>query len=100
MFKWLRRKRLSADARRRLLLIRARSEEAVIDTHVLNALYLLESLREEVDPKRAIELYSEMMSLPEPVTEIVANRLLARLSGRSPAERRQDGRFRDVSRES
>ncbi len=41
MFKWLLRKRLSNEARRKLLVAAARSDEAVIETHAANALELL-----------------------------------------------------------
>ena len=34
MLDWLRRRRLSAEAKRKLLIVAARSEEAVIETHV------------------------------------------------------------------
>src|SRR5690606_8984873 len=49
MFNWIRRRRLSADARRKLLLVSARAEEAVVETHVVNILDLLDTLGDEVD---------------------------------------------------
>lgn len=79
MFNWLRRRRLSAEARRRLLIVAARSEEAIIETHVANALELLRSVGNEVDLDRGIELYIEMMSLSEELAATVTNRILARV---------------------
>lgn len=84
MFKWLLRKRLSNEARRRLLIAAARSEEAIIDTHVANALELLVELGDEVDLDRGIELYLEMMALDETLGSMVTNRVLSRLESTSP----------------
>jgi hypothetical protein len=81
MFGWLRRRRLSADARRKLLILQARAEEAVISTHVDNLFELLRALRGEVDLDRGIELYVEAMGLDESAATTVTNRLLARLGG-------------------
>lgn len=79
MLKWLRRKRLSAEGKRRLLLSIARSEEAVVETHVANILQLQRVLREEVDLDRAVDLYVEMMALSESRAANVSNRLYARV---------------------
>ena len=49
MFNWLRRRRLSAAAQKKLMILHARAEEAVITTHVSNLLELLETLEDEVD---------------------------------------------------
>ncbi len=97
MFKWLRRRRLSQDARKRLLIVAARSEEAIVETHVTNLLYMLETLGDEVDLDYAIELYAEMMSLDEAHGSAVTNRLLARLD--NPSDRPTRGRFRNIFRE-
>ncbi|MEX2571555.1 MAG: hypothetical protein WD737_09610 [Gemmatimonadota bacterium] len=106
MFNWIRRRRLSPEARKRLLLITARAEEAIVETHVANLLDLLDSLGDEIDLDRAIEIYMEMMSLDEDKASTVANRLLARLEGptlrparsdRLAARRRARNIFRDVS---
>jgi hypothetical protein len=94
MFNWLRRRRLSAGARKRLLVVTARSEEAIVETHVSNLVDLLETLGDEVDFDRGVELYTEMMSLDETLATTVANRLLARLE----APQDESGRFRNVFR--
>ncbi len=102
MFKWLLRKRLSNEARRKLLIAAARSEEAVIETHAANALELLEDLGDEVDLDRGIELYVEMMGLDETLAATVANRVLARLESSAPrgvvVRGRRENVFRDGSR--
>jgi hypothetical protein len=95
MFDWLRRRRLSAGARKRLMILQARAEEAIVETHVANLLEMLEVLEDEVDVDRALELYAEMMSLDEAAGETVSNRLLARLDG--PLDRGA-GRFRGAFR--
>jgi hypothetical protein len=92
MLNWLRRRRLSADARRRLLIIAARSEEALIETHVSNTLDLLDALGEEIDLDRGIELYDEIMSLPPILAATVRTRVLARIETPTSAS----GRFRGV----
>src|SRR5690349_6257056 len=48
MLDWLRRRRLSAEAKRKLLIVAARSEEAVIETHVSNVLDMLDMLGDEI----------------------------------------------------
>jgi hypothetical protein len=96
MFGWLRRRRLSTEARRKLLILQARAEEAVVATHVDNLLELLRTLRGDVDLDRGIELYMQMMELDEQLAETVSNRLLARLGGtpREPGDRPR--RFQNV----
>ena len=82
-----------------MLLVAARAEEAIVETHVSNLIDLLETLGDEIDFDRGIELYTEMMSLDETVAATVTNRLLARLE--DPREgSREAGRFRNVFRES
>ena len=97
MFKWLRRRRLSANGRKRLLLLSARAEEAVVETHVANLIELLDALADEIDFDRGVELYVEMMSLDETLAAAVTNRLLSRLQ--SPPAPARETRFRDVFRD-
>ena len=98
MLNWIRRRRLSEDARKRLLLVAARAEEAIVETHVLNLLDLLETLEDEVDLDHAVEIYSEMMNLEEARASTVTNRLLARLESPSSSRISRPGRFKDVFR--
>ena len=95
MLEWLRRRRLSAEAKRKLLIVAARSEEAVIETHVANVLDMLEILGDEVDVDRALELYAEMLPMDEHVSATVANRVIAR----HDAPGRQQGRYSQVFRD-
>lgn len=99
MFNWLRRRRLSGTARRKLLIVSARSEEAIVETHVENVLDLLDTLEGDVDLDRGLELYAEMMSLDETLASTVTNRVLARVGSppsRAAAERAR--RFENVFR--
>jgi hypothetical protein len=94
MFNWLRRRRLSAAAQKKLMILHARAEEAVITTHVSNLLELLETLEDEVDLDRGLEIYMEMMSLDETTAATVTTRLLAQLERPGP----EPERFRNVFR--
>lgn len=99
MLNWLRRRRLSTEARRKLMLAAARAEEAIIETHVAQALDLVHALADELDPESAIGVYLELLELGEPLAGAVTNRTLARLHDRSDAEARPArGRFQDVFR--
>ena len=103
MFDWLRRRRLSNEAKRKLLIAAARAEEAIVETHVANVLDLLEALRDEVDVDRALELYMEMLPMDEHVSATVTNRVLARHDAPPPrrapgATRRYGGVFREEAR--
>lgn len=98
MFNWIRRKRLSAEARRKLLLLSARAEEAIIDTHANNLLDLLHTLGEEVDLDRGIELYAEMVSLDESIAGAVTNRVLTRLEGLAERGGREARRYKHIFR--
>src|SRR5687768_15809642 len=100
MFNWLhRRRRLSPAARKRLLLVAARSEESIVEAHVANLLDLLDALDGEVDLERAIEIYTEMVSLEESRAPIVANRLLARLERPDGSPPSRPGRYQNVFRD-
>lgn len=98
MLNWLKRRRLSAEGRKKLLLLRARAEEAVVETHVDNLFDLFETLGDEIDLDRGLELYSQMMNLDETLATTVSNRLLARLEGRGSRGERSR-RFRHAFRE-
>jgi hypothetical protein len=98
MFQWLRKRRLSADAKRKLLIATARSEEAIVETHVHNVLDLIELLGDEVDVDRGLDLYLEFMPLDDHVASTVTNRVLARYDEElapAPAGRRYENVFRD-----
>lgn len=98
MFDWLRRRRLSNEAKRKLLIAAARAEEAIVETHVTNVLDLMALLGTEVDVDRGLELYHEMLPMDEHISATVTNRVLARYDspGVPPAPgRRFENVFRD-----
>jgi len=69
-------RKLSDAAERRLRLAQARAEEAVLDTHVRNALLFVDTLAGELPFDRAIETYIRMLGIPEPMSSTVATRTL------------------------
>ncbi len=69
-------RKLSDAAERRLRLAQARAEEAVLDTHVRNALLFVDTLAGEVPFDRAIETYIRALGIPEPLASTVATRTL------------------------
>lgn len=96
MLDWLRRRRLSNEAKRKLLIVAARSEEALVETHVSNVLELIEVLADEVDADRALALYTEMLPMDEHMAASVTNRVLARYD--APASRSRGAGGGDGSR--
>lgn len=99
MFDWLRgRRRLSARARRKLLIAQARAEEAIIDTHVDNVFDLYDLLGDEIDLERAIEEYLTLMPMDETMATSVANRVLTQ-SQEPAADEPSAPRFREVFRD-
>lgn len=97
MFDWLKKRRLSADARKKLMIVTARAEEALVETHVANILDLLEALGDEVDIERAVELYLDRIPLEESLATAVTTRLLARIEG--PRSARHSERYRHAFRQ-
>ncbi len=69
-------RKLSDAAERRLRLAQARAEEAVLETHVRNALLYVDTLAGELPFDRAIETYIRMLGIPEPLASTVATRTL------------------------
>jgi hypothetical protein len=72
-------RKLSADAEQRLRLAQARAEEALIQTHVDNALMFVDTLATDVGYERALDIYVREMSVPEPLASVVATRALVTL---------------------
>ena len=79
MFGWLKRKKISNRAKRRLMIALARAEEDIIEAHVSNAIAVMDALEDELSMGHALELYLEAMDPGEPRATIVAKRVLARL---------------------
>lgn len=72
-------RKLSADAEQRLRLVQARAEEALIRTHVENALLFVDTLSTDVGYERALDIYVREMSVPDPLASVVATRALVAL---------------------
>ncbi len=72
-------RKLSAEAEQRLRLVQARAEEALIRTHVENALLFVDTLATDVGYERALDIYVREMGVPEPLASVVATRALVAL---------------------
>jgi hypothetical protein len=85
-------RKLDEAAERRLRLAQARAEEALVDTHVQNALLFVDALAEDMTFDRAIDTYIRVMNVPEPLSSTVATRVLVRLGQElMPARPRSGG---------
>ena len=69
-------RKMEPAAERRLRLALARAEEAVVRTHVDNALMFVDVLAEDMTFDRAIDTYIREMAIPEPLASTVATRTL------------------------
>ncbi len=72
-------RRLSAAAEQRARLVRARADEALLQTHAANALLFVDALASEIGYERALEVYVREMELPEPQASVITTRALAAL---------------------
>ncbi len=72
-------RKLPADAEQRLRLAQARAEEALIRTHVGNALLFVDTLAVDVGYERALDIYVREMGVPDPLASVVATRALVAL---------------------
>lgn len=72
-------RKLSADAEQRLRITQARAEEALVRTHVENALMFVEALSPDVGYERAIDIYVRELGVPDPLASVVATRALVAL---------------------
>lgn len=81
-------RKLQPATERRLRLAQARAEEALVRTHVENALTFVDTLSEELPFDRAVDNYIRVMNVPEPLASVVVTRVLVTL-GREllPAQR-------------
>ena len=66
-------------AQRRMLIALARAEEELVETHVQNALEVVEAVGPSLPISRVLELYLEALEPDEARATIVAKRALARL---------------------
>ena len=72
-------RKLSVEAEQRLRLAEARAEEALIKTHIENALHFVETLAPEVRFERALEIYIRELNIPDPLASVIATRALVAL---------------------
>jgi hypothetical protein len=70
------RRKIEPAAERRLRLAMARAEEAIVRSHVDNALMFVDVLAEDMTFDRAIDAYVREMAIPEPLASTVATRTL------------------------
>lgn len=92
-------RKLDPESERRLRLAQARAEEAVLRSHVSNALMFVDTLAEDMTFDRAIDTYVRVMGIPEPLASAVATRTLVVLGEdlvptRTPSPEQGDGRPR------
>jgi hypothetical protein len=64
------------EMRIRFRLYSARAEDDLFNTHVANALIFARALSEEVPLHEAVDLYLEVLGIPEGVSNVVFNRAL------------------------
>lgn len=76
---FFRRRRLSDEGQKRLAIALARAEKTIIDTHVENALDVIEAVGDEMELERALEVYLEALEENPQRAEIIARRVLTRL---------------------
>jgi hypothetical protein len=68
--------RVQEDLRERINLAAARAEDALFETHVENALMFGKAVAEEVPLHEAVDLYLEVMTVPDGVSDVIFNRAL------------------------
>jgi len=88
-------KKLSPASERRLRLAHARAEEAIIRTHVENALAFVDTLAEELPFDRAIDSYVRVMGIGEPLAGTIVTRVLVVL-GEDLLPARRGGESEDM----
>ena len=68
--------RVKEDLRHRIDLAAARTEDAVLETHVENALTFVKALSDDVSEPEAVDIYLDLMGIPEGVGDVIYNRVL------------------------
>lgn len=80
VFDFFRRRKLSEEGEKRLVVSLARAEEAIIEAHVECALDVIEAVGDEMAIDRVLEVYLEALEENPQRAEIVARRVLSRLN--------------------
>lgn len=68
--------RVQEDLRQRINLAAARAEDSLFGTHVENALIFAKAMGDEMQLHEAVDLYLEIMSVPDGVSDVIFNRAL------------------------
>ena len=69
-------KKLQPATDRRMRLAQARADEALVRTHVENALTFVDTLADELSFDRAIDTYIRVMGVSEPLASTIVTRVL------------------------
>lgn len=77
---FFKRRKLTDDGEKRLVVALARAEESIIEAHVENALDVIEAMGEALPLDRVLELYLEALVDNPRRAEIIARRVLSRLN--------------------
>lgn len=72
--------RVNEELRRRIEFVAARTEVALIDTHVENALHFVDFLDTEMNERQAVELYLDALDVRDAIAEVVYYIALARIA--------------------
>lgn len=72
--------RVNEELRRRIEFVAARTEVALIHTHVDNALHFVEFLDSEMNERQAVELYLDALDVRDAIAEVVYYITLARIA--------------------
>lgn len=72
--------RVNEDLRRRIEFIAARTEVAVLETHVSNAMHFVDFLDSELGDREAVQLYLDALDVRDAIAEVVYYLTLARLA--------------------
>lgn len=79
VFDFFRRRKLSEEGQKRLVVALARAEETIVETHVENALDVIEAVADELPLERVLEVYLEALEANPQRAEIIARRVLSKL---------------------
>jgi hypothetical protein len=72
--------RVNEELRRKIEFVAARTEAALLDTHVENALHFVDFLDGEVNEREAVELYLDALDVRDAIAEVVYYLTLSRLA--------------------
>lgn len=72
--------RENEELRRKIEFIAARTEVALVRTHVDNALHFVDFLKDEVDEREGVELYLDALDVRESIAEVTYYLALSRLA--------------------